>query len=116
IVAFYAKVLRAVLERPLLVLGSSAVIIVAAYLCYSLLGTDLMPEMDEGGFILDYWTPSGSSLAESNRILLHIEEIVKSQPEVENTSRRTGMELGDRKSTRLNSSHRTISYAVFCLK
>src|SRR5207248_8320295 len=24
--------------------------------------------------------------------------------------------LGDRKSTRLNSSHRTISYAVFCLK
>src|SRR5437867_6749905 len=23
---------------------------------------------------------------------------------------------GDRKSTRLNSSHRTISYAVFCLK
>src|SRR5437867_12402498 len=24
--------------------------------------------------------------------------------------------VGDRKSTRLNSSHRTISYAVFCLK
>src|SRR5207248_5191414 len=30
--------------------------------------------------------------------------------------RRRGGEPGDRKSTRLNSSHRTISYAVFCLK
>src|SRR5207248_5618365 len=27
-----------------------------------------------------------------------------------------GLRGGDRKSTRLNSSHRTISYAVFCLK
>src|SRR5207248_11482207 len=27
-----------------------------------------------------------------------------------------GSPIGDRKSTRLNSSHRTISYAVFCLK
>ncbi len=108
IVAFYAKVLRAVLERPLLVLGSSAVIIVAAYLCYNFLGTDLLPEMDEGGFILDYWTPSGSSLAESNRILLHIEEIVKSQPEVENTSRRTGMELGLSAVTEANRGDFTV--------
>src|SRR5207248_11404777 len=29
---------------------------------------------------------------------------------------RTMLALRDRKSTRLNSSHRTISYAVFCLK
>src|SRR5207248_11782243 len=28
----------------------------------------------------------------------------------------SGSPPGDRKSTRLNSSHRTISYAVFCLK
>src|SRR5205823_2195198 len=92
----------------LLVLGSSAVIIVAAYLCYNFLGTDLLPEMDEGGFILDYWTPSGSSLAESNRILLHIEEIVKSQPEVENTSRRTGMELGLSAVTEANRGDFTV--------
>src|SRR5438034_2224360 len=29
---------------------------------------------------------------------------------------RTGCAVGDRKSTRLNSSHTVISYAVFCLK
>src|SRR5213082_3502689 len=108
VVAFYAEALRAVLERPVLVLVSSVLIIAGSYVCYSLLGTDLMPEMDEGGFILDYWTPSGSSLAESNRILLHIEEIVKSQPEVENTSRRTGMELGLSAVTEANRGDFTV--------
>ena len=108
VVAFYAKALRVILERPLLLLASSAAIIVASYLCYNFLGTDLLPEMDEGGFILDYWTPSGSSLAESNRILLHIEEIVKSQPEVENTSRRTGMELGLSAVTEANRGDFTV--------
>lgn len=108
VVAFYAKVLRAVLEKPLLILGGSAVVVVASYLCYNFLGTDLLPEMDEGGFILDYWTPSGSSLAESNRILLHIEEIVKSQPEVENTSRRTGLELGLSAVTEANRGDFTV--------
>jgi multidrug efflux pump subunit AcrB len=50
--------------------------------------------MDEGGFTLDYWTPAGASLSETNRMILHIEQIVKSIPEVESTSRRTGAELG----------------------
>ena len=108
IVTFYAKALGAVLERPVLILGGSSVIIVASYLCYNFLGTDLLPAMDEGGFILDYWTPSGSSLAESNRILLHIEEIVKSQPEVENTSRRTGLELGLSAVTEANRGDFTV--------
>src|SRR5689334_23821226 len=31
-------------------------------------------------------------------------------------TRRPGPRAGDRKSTRLNSSHSSISYAVFCLK
>src|SRR3989475_1644630 len=94
IVAFYARAMEAVLKRPLLLAGSSVVIVILAFVCYKALGSDLLPEMDEGGFILDYFTPSGSSLAESDRILQHIEEIVRSQPEVENTSRRTGLQLG----------------------
>ncbi len=108
IVAFYAKAMRIVLGRPVFVLGSSVLIVIASYFCYSSLGSDLMPEMDEGGFILDYWTPPGSSLSESNRILLHIEEIVKSQPEVENTSRRTGLELGLSAVTEANRGDFTV--------
>ena len=64
--------------------------------------------MDEGGFILDYFTPAGSSLAESNRILLHIEKILRSTPEVENTSRRTGLQLGLAAVTEANNGDFTV--------
>ena len=50
--------------------------------------------MDEGGFILDYIMPAGSSLQETNRVLNHVERILLETPEVESTSRRTGLQLG----------------------
>ena len=50
--------------------------------------------MDEGGFILDYLTPPGSSLQETDRIVSHLEKILHDTPEVESTSRRTGLQLG----------------------
>jgi CzcA family heavy metal efflux pump len=108
VVAFYARAMEAVLKRPLLLVGSSAVIVVLAFVSYKALGSDLLPEMDEGGFILDYWTPPGSSLAESDRILQHVEEIVRSQPEVENTSRRTGLQLGLAAVTEANRGDFTV--------
>src|SRR5437879_8535532 len=61
-----------------------------------------MPEMDEGGFTLDYWTPAGASLAETNRMVLRIEQIIKAIPEVEGASRRTGLELGLAAVTKAN--------------
>jgi multidrug efflux pump subunit AcrB len=50
--------------------------------------------MEEGGFIVDYLTPPGTSLAETNRIVGHIEQMIRQIPEVEGASRRTGLELG----------------------
>ncbi len=64
--------------------------------------------MDEGGFILDYFTPPGSSLAESNRILLRLEEVLHSKKEVENTSRRTGLQLGPAAVTEANNGDFTV--------
>jgi multidrug efflux pump subunit AcrB len=94
IIAFYERWLRRALEHPVW-LGSFCLILIAvSYLCYSQLGTDLLPHMDEGGFILDYVMPPGSSLQETNRVVTHVENIIKSVPEVENTSRRTGLQLG----------------------
>src|SRR5438094_9286440 len=100
--------MQAIVKRPWMLAGSSVGIIILSYVCYSLVGTDFLPEMDEGGFILDYFTPPGSSLAETNRILLHIEEILKSTPEVENTSRRTGMQLGLAAVTEANNGDFTV--------
>ena len=69
-------------------------LIVASYICYRSLGTDLLPAMDEGGFILDYVMPPGSSLQETDRVVSHLERICRAVPEVESTSRRTGLQLG----------------------
>jgi CzcA family heavy metal efflux pump len=65
-----------------------------SYFAYKGLGSDLLPEMDEGGFILDYIMPAGSSLESTGRVLDHVERIIRSMPEVESTSRRTGLQLG----------------------
>src|SRR5262249_15113575 len=108
IVNFYSRAMQAVLRRPWWLAGSSLAIIVLSYVCYNFLGTEFLPAMDEGEFILDYFTPPGSSLAESNRILLHIEEILRKTPEVENTSRRTGMQLGLAAVTEANNGDFTV--------
>jgi CzcA family heavy metal efflux pump len=108
IVNFYGRVMQALLKRPATLLVSSMVIIVLSGVCYYFLDTGLLPEMDEGGFILDYYTPPGSSLAESNRILLNIEKILHETPEVENTSRRTGLQLGPAAVTEANNGDFTV--------
>jgi CzcA family heavy metal efflux pump len=108
VIDVYARTLRIFLARPWLLIATSAAIVILSFVCYKLLGSDLLPAMDEGGFILDYYTPSGSSLTESNRILAHIEEILHSVPEVENTSRRTGLELGLAAVTEANRGDFTV--------
>jgi multidrug efflux pump subunit AcrB len=108
IVDFYSRLMNSVVKRPWVLAASSAGIIALAGVCYYFLDTGLLPEMDEGGFILDYFTPPGSSLAETNRILLHVEQILKSTPEVENTSRRTGMQLGLAAVTEANNGDFTV--------
>ena len=94
VVDFHERWLRRALAKPRWLAAFSLVLIAASYLCYRYSGSDLLPEMDEGGFTLDYWTPAGTSLAETDRMITQTEEIVGAVPEVESTSRRTGMELG----------------------
>src|SRR4029453_8925629 len=55
----YERVLRTPRKRPLLLALTSLVLVVGSYFCYRALGSDLLPAMDEGGFILDYITPAG---------------------------------------------------------
>jgi CzcA family heavy metal efflux pump len=58
------------------------------------LQTGFLPEMDEGGFVLDYALPVGSSLSETDAACRRIEAILLETPEVASLSRRTGAELG----------------------
>ncbi len=91
---FYERSIRAALAHPLLLAGACTLLVVVSFFSYQALGTDLLPAMDEGGFVFDYLMPAGSSLADTNRVLTSVEKILQSIPEVENTARRTGLQLG----------------------
>jgi multidrug efflux pump subunit AcrB len=67
---------------------------VAGYFCFNRLPSDFMPSMDEGGFIIDYRTKPGTSLAETDRMLRQVEAILRDTPEVQTYSRRTGFAMG----------------------
>ena len=94
VINFHERWLRRALERPMLLLAFSISLIVVSFLCFRFTDTDLLPEMDEGGFVIDYIMPAGSSLAETNRVVGHVEQMLREVPEVESTSRRTGLQLG----------------------
>jgi CzcA family heavy metal efflux pump len=104
----YDRSLRFTLDHPILLGLGCIVVVIGSYFCYGALGTDLLPAMDEGGFILDYLMPAGSSLDDTNQVLLGVEKILHKIPEVENTSRRTGLQLGLAAVTEANSGDFTV--------
>jgi len=103
VVNFHERWLRRALERPLLLVVFSGALIVVSFVCFQFTDTDLLPEMDEGGFVIDYIMPAGSSLAETNRVVGHVEAMLREVPEVESTSRRTGLQLGLASVTEANT-------------
>ena len=68
--------------------------LILGYLAYQHLGSGFMPAMDEGGFVLDYVAPPGTSLTETDRLLRQVEAILSKHPAVQTYSRRTGLQLG----------------------
>jgi multidrug efflux pump subunit AcrB len=90
----YSRLMRIALAMPWLVLLLIVPWLIAGYTCYKNVGTGFMPSMDEGGFILDYVGPAGTSLTEMDRRLRLVEQILIATPEVETYSRRTGLQLG----------------------
>jgi CzcA family heavy metal efflux pump len=108
VINFHQAWLRHALERPLILFAACGLLIIGVYLGYSSLGSDLLPEMDEGGFILDYIMPAGSSLIETDRVLQHVERILSKTPEVESISRRTGLQMGLAAVTEANTGDITV--------
>lgn len=90
----YVRTLDRAIRRPWLVVAAAAVLAVLGYGASRIVGTGFLPEMDEGAFVLDYWTPGSTALAETDRQINTAERILLAIPEVESISRRTGAELG----------------------
>ncbi|HYL69587.1 MAG TPA: efflux RND transporter permease subunit [Candidatus Limnocylindria bacterium] len=90
----YERSVRWALQHRRIVAGATVVTFVLGVVLFLKLQTGFLPEMDEGGYVLDYRTPPGTSLDETNRILTEVEHRIAAMPETASFSRRTGAEMG----------------------
>jgi len=82
------------LRRPILSVLFILCLLLSIIYILPRLETGFLPEMDEGSIVLDYKAPPGTSLEETNRILVEVEKIIIKIPEVATYSRRTGAQMG----------------------
>ena len=94
VLRIYERAARWALRHCGLTMLACGLILVASVFVYWQLETDFLPAFDEGGFVIDYWAPPGTSLTETSRILNEAEDILRANPDVEGYSRRLGTELG----------------------
>ncbi len=90
----YERSLGGVLHHARVMIIAGLVLIVGGWFAYNAAETGFMPEIDEGAFVLDYWSPGGTALAQTDKLLQQVDGILAATPEVTGTSRRTGAELG----------------------
>ena len=90
----YERSLISVLHHVWIMIGGAVALVVLGVIAANFTGTGFLPEMDEGAFVLDYFTPGGTALSETDREVHIAEQILAKTPEISGTSRRTGAELG----------------------
>lgn len=90
----YETVMQKIIQKPLYVVLAIVVLVAGSWMIERHLKTGFMPAMDEGAFVMDYFTPPGTTLEETDRILQKMEKIILSMKEVKSFSRRTGTQLG----------------------
>jgi CzcA family heavy metal efflux pump len=90
----YERAVRWSLGHRWIVAGVTVLMVACGVFMYTRLESGFLPEMDEGGYVLDYWMPPGTSLAQTDLVLRQIEQKVKKMDETDSFSRRTGAEMG----------------------
>jgi CzcA family heavy metal efflux pump len=90
----YGNALDRVLHHPRRLALGGLLLVALALLFYRFVPTGFLPVMDEGAFVFDYLTPTGTALDETDRELRIVEAIMQNTPEIVGTSRRTGAEMG----------------------
>ncbi|HEY8258237.1 MAG TPA: efflux RND transporter permease subunit [Gemmatimonadales bacterium] len=90
----YGRAIGWMLAHRWIALGVAGLMLVGGLGLTRVIGTGFLPEMDEGGFILDYWALPGAALSETDRQVRVLERILLADSAVEAFTRRTGSELG----------------------
>ncbi|HUA39649.1 MAG TPA: efflux RND transporter permease subunit [Candidatus Sulfopaludibacter sp.] len=94
VIRIYERAVRVALRHRWLTLAACGLVLLGGIFVYQQLESDFLPDFDEGGFVIDYWAPPGTSLTETSRILDEAEAIIRANPDVEGYSRRLGTEMG----------------------
>ncbi len=88
------KWIGVLIHKPLVAILLIAGMILTIVIILPKLQTGFLPEMDEGSIVLDYASPPGTSLDETDRMLRQAEKLIVQVPEVSGYSRRTGTQMG----------------------
>ena len=83
----YGRSLDTMVRRPFLAILFAVVLAAVSVLLFYSVGTGFMPKADEGGFVIDVLTPAGSALAETDRQMRAMENVLLHTPEVAAFSR-----------------------------
>jgi CzcA family heavy metal efflux pump len=90
----YEQALGASFRHARWMIAVAVLLVAAGYVVHRFAPTGFLPEIDEGAFVLDYVSPGGTALAETDREVHLAEKILLATPEITGISRRTGAELG----------------------
>lgn len=82
------------ISRPIYSISFVVGIILFSTFIIPRLPSGFLPEMDEGSIVLDFSSPAGTSLEDTDNLLKHVDKILKDTPEVESFSRRVGTQMG----------------------
>lgn len=88
------KWVRFFIEKPIVSYIFIGFVGLSMFVIIPKLETGFLPQMDEGSIILDYNSPSGTSLEETDRMLTEVDNILDEIPDVKTYSRRTGTQMG----------------------
>ncbi len=98
-----ARMVRWTVAHRVVAVAAALAILVAGGLAFRRVKTGFLPPMDEGSFVLDFFTPPGTSLEDTDRIARRIDRVLATTPEVVNFTRRTGAEMGPATATQQNT-------------
>jgi multidrug efflux pump subunit AcrB len=90
----HSHALTVLFRRPSLLIAAIVPLLIVGAFTSTKVPSGFMPKVDEGGFVMDFFTKPGTSLVETERELAQVEAILRTVPEVQTFSRRTGMGLG----------------------
>ena len=102
IAQLYERPLRWIMKRRWAVPAALVATVAMLVALIPRLERGFLPTMDEGAFVLDYFLPAGTSLEATEQYAKLLERELRSTPEIETYSRRTGAELGPAAATHAN--------------